>query len=479
MKTAKIVAICFLSDQICTKVAELAKMTATPVPGSLTGEVQALKKATDLLAQAWSDMAIRNLLSDMLCIVRKLDTYNCTNACKDLIRTVQQLMEMELEAHSPTLAKYTKVVLVGYKVKCSGGSYSGNEKDPDDMLDRCRDLKEAIRNAYTLVDRMGTYNGDGTILKIFMAPEFYFRGKNGVYTHEVVHGREAQPDAKLPKVQGIMEVMSEEIDKEIYKDWLFVLGTAIAATELTETVCKVCDGEVKFVKDTVTFNTKPVCKANPKHATQEKSRGAFVENVALVKKQKETHTITKELISDNDYVNNHVTIEGSRRMKVNPDAGTNVPTKFKDERMGGCIFTIDGVTIGLEVCLDHRSRSASGSPGRLEHAGNIQIQLIPSAGVTIESLRTIAGGIVFNVDGSGPHVQVVAGSTPEAFFNMPTAEFQFSGATWGDLAPTGLDMAAIKTIKTLTVTEVTTTSHVAHAGKGAVVGYGPYDIPRV
>ena len=74
------------------------------------------------------------------------------------------------------------------------------------------------------------------------------------------------------------------------------------------------------------------------------------------------------------------------------------------------VFTIDGITFGLEVCLDHAATTSSTTGGRLDNASNIQVQLIPSAGMTIGKLQTVRDGIVFNVDGSTPHVEVVGKS---------------------------------------------------------------------
>jgi len=85
--------------------------------------------------------------------------------------------------------------------------------------------------------------------------------------------------------------------------------------------------------------------------------------------------------------------------------GTVAQSLYKDERMGGSVFTMDGIRFGVEVCLDHLR-------GRLKNSDNssqlkIQIQLIPSAGVLPKPDPTnFVAPIVFNVDGSGPNVEV-------------------------------------------------------------------------
>jgi hypothetical protein len=552
MKNAKIGTIWYLGVAYKDLVADLARKLAAPIP-SLSADLQALQKDLELLRQAFSEAAIRNLLSDILRKVRKMKSYNLTQAAptwqfaapkstgpstgggwksatpsqakvstmkdnaaakadervstvKALNADLQSRIEAELLDHSPTKARYKKVICFGYKVKCAGDSYSGNiDGDPADMQDRCADMIKAIQSAYTLADTMGNYNSNDRILKVFMAPEFYFRGVKGAYTHDIVHGREAQTRdgglPPLPKIRGIMEVLSDEVDKDCYKNWLFVLGTAIAATELSETVCKVCQGPVTFAIDKSTGKSTGQCKQNSAHqGTIEKSSGAMVENVALVTKEKWRHTVSKALVSGIDYVENkalnkkdHVVV-GVKRLPVSKtpqtsgyDSASTLPAKFQDERMNGCIFTVDGITVGLEVCLDHAARGDSPSAGRLEHAANIQLQLIPSAGMKIGSLRTIPGGVVFNVDGLTPHVQVVAGETPEATFDIGPEEWKFKANTWGDLATVGTNMDKRFGATLLDLgntgkgswTKITTTTHIASASTGSVVGYGPFKIPKV
>jgi hypothetical protein len=214
--------------------------------------------------------------------------------------------------------------------------------------------------------------------------------------------------------------MRAEIDRPAYKDWLFVLGTAIAVTKLSTTVCTVCHGAVQFQADpTRPGMTKPVCTANNAHVgSKEAVEGAMVDNVAIVMKEGTTYTVTKELVAELDFVKDKstdikdvVTLRDEQLAVFFSSRGEagNVPPKFQNERMGGSIFTVDGITFGLEICLDHIATPSSDTKGRLDNAANIQIQLIPSAGMSIGTLSTVSGGIVFNVDGLTPHVQVNAG----------------------------------------------------------------------
>jgi hypothetical protein len=141
------------------------------------------------------------------------------------------------------------------------------------------------------------------------------------------------------------------------------------------------------------------------------------ENYALVCKGDQEYFILKEWISDKDYKNDKITVElgndptgkegkgpvkstvtlpflpvgGSSQRK---DFGFPDPSKFIDERMGGSVFTVDGIKFGLEVCFDHAQKRLAGAEG-------IKVHLIPSCGMEIGSdLFCVDRGIVFNVDGS-------------------------------------------------------------------------------
>jgi hypothetical protein len=94
---------------------------------------------------------------------------------------------------------------------------------------------------------------------------------------------------------------------------------------------------------------------------------------------------------------------GSRDLlavKPNPQSGERTKTGLG----GGSVFTIDGVTFGLEVCLDHAKNKLydfykptappTGTP-------KVQVHLIPSWGMSIDQGNRVGvpGARIFNVDG--------------------------------------------------------------------------------
>lgn len=118
------------------------------------------------------------------------------------------------------LTKVRKIQFIAFDISPStkpGGTLpSGNLylTDPDatkDLGQRCIVLQNAIKKAKA----MGV-DARPEVLKVFMAPEFYFRGTEGAY--------------EVGMVDSIMSEMRKLTSGSDYQDWLFVHGTAIGYT---------------------------------------------------------------------------------------------------------------------------------------------------------------------------------------------------------------------------------------------------------
>jgi hypothetical protein len=88
----------------------------------------------------------------------------------------------------------------------------------NDIEERCDVMVEAMQTAYGAT----AWAADSRVLKVFMAPEFYFRGAQGAYAVESIH--------------QILPRLSVEMNKTKYVDWLFVLGSALGYREKPEEV---------------------------------------------------------------------------------------------------------------------------------------------------------------------------------------------------------------------------------------------------
>jgi hypothetical protein len=120
--------------------------------------------------------------------------------------------------------RYMRTQFVGYYLYT--GPYLGSD-DPtqfagdadkaaeDDIAKRCKIMTAAIEEAAANVQ----IDKNADVMKIFMAPEFYFRGKQGAYPLAAIIGKD--------KTSGILPALQAETLKDAYKDWLFVFGTAV------------------------------------------------------------------------------------------------------------------------------------------------------------------------------------------------------------------------------------------------------------
>ncbi len=290
-----------------------------------------------------------------------------------------------------------------------------------DVLDygmRRARMEEAIGRAFDLYQaKHGSNSNDAKTLKIFMAPEFYFRGFYGAYDISAV-------------AEIFMGLRAFTKDAK-FKDWLFVFGTVIAAYFDEALVCFKCNtvGATQFKRRTDMSWYCPACADGGD--VKEGRLGARIENVALIQKggedtDKNSYLVDKEYVSHIDFrrnvtkkalqkgqkisgfdnvaklkdwdVDRRIELGGQTVKALPPsgsrDVGGGAPSKFADERMGGSIFTIDGIKFGLEICVDHTN-------ARIGPGTGIQIQLVPSAGASLERFACISQGIAFNVDGQG------------------------------------------------------------------------------
>lgn len=347
--------------------------------------------------QAFSPMAKRNLLADL---EKSCAAWKPPKPQNPAMDALHEVVKRRLVYSGSAAHPYDKVVCVSYSIKTGAFEagtqivkYQGQFDDQRDMEERVRHMKAAINQARNFVPNPA--RDDSKTLKIFMAPEFYFRGRYGAYPPEIVS-----------KIMPLLQKGDDGTARPLFKDWLFIFGTAISAAIDARQYCLTCDSANDIFFDRDPRNpgkTVPKCRKGAGHDVREGIYGAVIDNVALIQKDKEEYLVAKEFISGIDFRDKGSGAfvkmeEAGIRDKYTPLAPegsrqSNFPSKFTDERMGGGVFNIAGITFGMEICLDHAEK-------KLETAGNLQILLIPSAGMEIKYWRTIDNGISFNVDGS-------------------------------------------------------------------------------
>jgi hypothetical protein len=277
------------------------------------------------------------------------------------------------------LGFYADVSSIGGGFTTATGRYSGSTDINKDIHKRCRIMRNAMSTALSLSNR------SNNVLKIFMAPEFFFRDVNGAYPVE--------------KISAIAEKLRDKSKRNEFQDWLFVFGSALGYLP--------SGGNTREA-----FNVVLVQKGGVAHADGIHDRLVYKEYVSHIDFLRgggaDWANAATRLASIGGGVHQVRPTEGSRdlgSLAVAPHTREHQSSPYG----GGSVFTMDNITFGLEVCLDHakkRIKNATKAPGSRKP----QLQLIPSAGmsITVPSIEVVNNGLVFNVDGLRPLV----GGTP-------------------------------------------------------------------
>jgi hypothetical protein len=401
-----------------------------------------------------------------------------------------EIAEGKTETVSFMVSPYTKTQFVAFEVlpefergPAPDFDQLGYLSDPDnwdDLARRALLMKSAMRKAETLADK------SPEVLKIFMAPEFYWRGKDGGYEL-------ASIDSAV-EIPTIMAAMREEAKDPKYKNWLFVFGTGIGymkhgetGKELTFGLLvngrgtwknsggrgsflkvvadpaldrktapevavvtriphnaadvvrwtaqqsgvsagvikweKISDVEYRILLDKeVAFTKAPFVLKEP--ATAEIFNVAFVQHGGPAIPGLREAVVYKEFISPIDFLGGnpktfHAAGGAGRKGRVGgPDSVFMLPTEGSRDKLasapdwdrsevsktglgGGSIFTMDGITFGLEVCLDHaENRLHRHYMKKTQGEPRVQVHLIPSWGMDIDGGAVVGvdNALVFNVD---------------------------------------------------------------------------------
>lgn len=292
---------------------------------------------------------------------------------------------------------YTHVQLIGYQVDTfptklplghpargrnpnnpNDEHYLGHALDDIDIEQRCKIMTEAIYQAR----RSGEIDARGTTLKIFMAPEFYFRGRNGAYP--------------LEKISKVAERMRSYTYQTYFASWMFVFGTVLAYLD---------DGSSKEI-----FNIAFVQRGGTRSADKDACLlvyKEFVSHIDFIRNAGLSWSTTKKrrvLIGGPGSAGTLVRpTSGSRDLGSRQRKPVGAGREMTKSGLGGqASFVMNGLCFGLEVCLDHyQARLRDSPPARGQPYP--QIHLIPSAGAEIvdASVATPKGGLVFNVDPQG------------------------------------------------------------------------------
>lgn len=205
-------------------------------------------------------------------------------------------------------------------------------------------------------------------------PEFFWRGPYGAYTPDQIEDVVTQVFAQLEKL----------ISDEAFSHYLFVFGTVItvkppdASGESLETE----------VKSSEYGNFCPVYKGGPAH------EGHFL--------------VTKKYISMEDFLNRDE-LPNPRNYNMteykHDDFSDNFNAILKEKKIkliSDNVLPVDGLLIGLEICLDHNRSALWDNLQEKYDSELMDLHIVASAGMSIERgpNPVIPGGVTYLSDGT-------------------------------------------------------------------------------
>ena len=319
--------------------------------------------------------------------------------------------------------------------------YVGYEDPIQDARERVRVMIEAVERAYELAVN------DSQTLKVFIAPEFYWRGGvSGAYVFRdnmggvVINDSQAQDDKEEEDCSAICEIlqaMETLVAQERFENWLFVFGTVIASEVLPQ----------NDTFDYLFYNFAPVYKGyDPVKTTKEGKRflvpKRYISTSDFLTPRRHFHdsrasalmdsSEVKEIIGD---LNINATFDEPDKTVVNPTDtwqkryNNEMWLAYKKELsdLGYTMIEydwllVDDIAFTIEICFDHDRRSAlstyladiaTGSTTRIPSStdrgleyvsipkSQAQVSIVSSGGmqITEESLVLTHNGVIFLQDG--------------------------------------------------------------------------------
>jgi len=257
--------------------------------------------------------------------------------------------------------------------------YIGHENTTKDVEDRLAVMSDAVERAYEHASK------DENVLKVFVAPEFFFRGRNGAY---LIKSREVMNTELFNDKDGeceeevcqILQFLENLVSQKRFENWLFMFGTVVVA--------EVLPSEDSW--DYLFYNFGIVYKGyNPLKTTHVGKR--FI--------------VPKRYVSSLDFLSPYRNVEENEAREIfqtagtaslNPGAVTNphdlkqqhydrrLWQKYKNElekldytMLEYGWFLMDGHTFTIEICLDHIMQTALNA--YLANAGRAKSTPIPSS----------------------------------------------------------------------------------------------------
>lgn len=280
------------------------------------------------------------------------------------------------------------------------GCYLGDFDTERDIRGRLSIMETAVRRAHEVSSK------DENTLKIFVAPEFFWRGPTGAYSFDSITDPSRVEEDESNALGQISRGLEAIAGQEKYKDWLFVFGTIVAFAEeangKTNTNIRRHKNTNAEESQYEFLNFSPVYRGyDPSTAT-----GAGTKFI-----------VPKYYISGIDFLTNDRPDPADDQRFYDNKVFRDIQSWLEAERGYQIVFDswffVDDIAFSLEVCLDHSQGVAkffldsnlknmpSGGGGAVSKPPGAQISLVSSAGMSIvaKSLALLSGGTIFLQDG--------------------------------------------------------------------------------
>jgi hypothetical protein len=335
--------------------------------------------------------------------------------------------------------------------------YLGLDDEKEDVEQRLRVMTDAVERAYEASDK------DPSILKIFVAPEFFWRGLDGAYNFD-------PPSSSTPEHQDcgsicqVLRGLETLVEEERFNDWLFLFGTVIASEALPT--------EDPF--DYLFYNFAPLYKGGkPNHENRRGKRFLVPKRIVsnmdfLTPERFFNHSISSKELMDqgaperknqattvlNPYMVDHFRYDNTMWSEYKTELSDLGYTMVEYSWL-----KMDNITFTVEICVDHDAHTAknaydadmvsgrktlipSGGGGGGNHGDGggdgglltytsipshqAQISLVASAGMTLnkDSMVLVNDGAILLQDGDYDDV-------PRQFFGnaQKRTNLQFEGGS--------------------------------------------------
>ncbi|GAX13226.1 hypothetical protein FisN_17Hh159 [Fistulifera solaris] len=293
--------------------------------------------------------------------------------------------------------------------------YVGHDDPLEDVRQRLELMREAVARAHELADP------DPMTLKIFIAPEFFWRGVNGAYTFAYDENDDSFNECGA--ICEILKGLEEIVAQQKFENWLFVMGTVVASEALP----------TEDPYDFLFYNFAPLYKGYDPDKMDHSGKRFLVpkryvsSSDFLTPRRFLNETAVRELI-DEALPDHDTTVFNPFDFSIKR-YDNDLWNKYKNElnNIGYTMIEydwlmVDGISFTCEICFDHDRRSAkntyladivTGRTTRIPSSSDkgltfvpipayqAQISLVSSAGMTVteDALALTNMGVIFLQDG--------------------------------------------------------------------------------